>query len=209
MSGQLQEIFEKTKKYDKVTPEIIEGLFKFDSDNVEGFGRAIGWDQLEQDARYNQQHPSEGIANASLATGLGFMGAGLSNWLGAGAGGASAAPAAGVVAPGMAGTAALDTALINAGYANLAGGNLTGLAGGGAFMGGGGGKALQALSLVNSMGGQPQPQGMMAPPPQQQQPYEPLPMPYAKNSLQTGMPKDPRLMTEEEKKRLRMQGYRV
>lgn len=201
MSGQLGEIFEKTKKYDPITTQFIEEVFQNDSDNMEGIGRAIGWDQLERDARWNQQNSNEGIANASIATGLGFLGAGAGNWMGAGA---SAAPGAGVVAPGMQNAAMLDTMLINAGYPQAAGGMLTSWAGGGAAGAGDAVKLMQAAQMVAPQ----QPQPMMAARPPAQQQYEPLPM-YGQGygNYGMGMPKmpefekDPRFMTEEEKRK--------
>lgn len=207
--GQLAELWEKSDEHIPGMKEMSK-IMQTDSQNVQRIANAVGFDWLEEEAKRNADNPSEGIAKASVATGLGFMGAGLNNWLGGGQGGVnvgssmSAAPGPGVVANGMQGSAIMDSMLINAGYPQAAGGGFTGLAGGG---GAGTGNAMK-LAQMGSMMQQPQQQQpMMAPMPRPQQQYEPLPMlGQQSNSLGYGMPK---MMTEEEKRRLRLMGYQI
>lgn len=169
---------------------------------MEGIGRALGWDQLEQDARWNQQNPGEGIAKASLATGAGFAGAGLNN--AAAAYSAANAPV-GVMAPGMEGAAMMDSALINGGMSGLAGGATTkalgGLLGGGKGTMGGKGKDMlmsQGLGLMN-------PQPTMQAPPMRTQSTPPPPQITLRDDP-TGMGLG---LTEEQKRKLRELGYPV
>lgn len=201
--GQLAQTLDNTEKYDPITPKLIKKIFQTDSQNMARIGSKLGWHQLEQDATHNADNPSEGVAKASVATGLGFLGAGVNNWLAGGQGGVSvgsaqsAAPGPGVVANGMQKAAIVDSMLLNSGVnpANYAGllGYPTEM-GGAARMGMTGAQKFALNQGINMMQPeQPQPMQQYRPPPQQQQPLPP-PM-YG--------------MTEEEKRRLREQGYNI
>jgi hypothetical protein len=188
----LAEMFDKTKKWDPITPNVIEKIFEQDSRTAKMIGDKWNIGPLEQEAQYNLDNPSHGIAHAATATGAGFAGAALGSWLGGGEGGVnvgssvSMAPGPGVVAPGMQKAAMLDSLLINSGNPDWAG-YLGGMSKGQKFALG------QAKGLLNP----PQQQMPQYRPPQQQapQPMQPL--------YQSGY------MTEEEKRRLREQGYNI
>lgn len=64
------------------------GMVKQDSDNMEGIGRAIGWDWLEQEGQKNQKNPGRAVGKAA-ATAASFYGGGLLGAGGAGAGSAA------------------------------------------------------------------------------------------------------------------------
>lgn len=97
MSGgwydKLAQAFDNTKEWDPITPELIEGMFKNDSRAMESLGSRWNIGQLERDAQFNQDKPSQGLARAATATGLGFLGAGAGSAF-QGAGAASEATAA-------------------------------------------------------------------------------------------------------------------
>lgn len=196
----------ETEKWDPITPQLIEGAFKNDSRAMESLGKKWNIPQLEQDARYNQQNPEEGIANASKATALGFLGAGIGNlFSGAGAYGAATpgvsqgsqqaamlaqqtgdfgAFGLGKTMQAASGAQGLNPLMAN--FANNAGGLLSG-GKNGAFA-----KRMAFNQGMNLM--QPQQPPMPPPPPPQQQPQQQMPMPY---------------MSEEEKERLRRMGYTI
>lgn len=79
-TAKMAEYLENTEDWDPITPQIIQSVFKNDSRAMESLGKKWNIAQLEQDARYNQQNPEEGIADASKATALGFLGAGIGNY---------------------------------------------------------------------------------------------------------------------------------
>lgn len=200
-TAKMAEYLEKTEKWDPITPRLIESQFKTDSRGMESLGKRWNIPQLEKDARYNQQNPEEGIANASKATGLGFLGAGLGNLMGSAGAYQAAVPN---VNSQQAAMLAQQT---------------------GEFGGYGLGKTMQAASgaqgmnpmlsaFSDKMGGllsnpeakrfamnqgmnmmQPQ-QPQMAPPPPRYQPTQQQP------------PMNP-YMSEEEKMRLRQMGYQI
>ena len=209
-TGKMARAFEKTKAWDPITPNIIEAIFKQDSKNVEGIGDALGWDQLERDAQWNQDNPQEGIANASLATGMGFATAGAGNMLG----GSANAPV-GVMAPGMENAAMMDSALINSGMSGAAGGTMTQAAGGllgnmGVGKGsmgtmgkmGESGKKMMAQQGMGLLGGGGS--TMQAPPPRTQS--APPPPQITLRDDPTGMGLG---LTDEQKRKLRELGYPV
>jgi hypothetical protein len=106
----------------------------------------------------------------------------------------SEAPGPGVAAPGMQNVASVDTALINRGYSNLAGGKLTGLLGTGMKSPAGKFAAKEGMSSLMQPPQQPPPPQRPPRPP----PMEPMPLPYGNSGL-----------SEEDKQRLRMQGFMV
>jgi hypothetical protein len=180
------QLAEWTRDLEKVSPglKLAQDIFKNDSDNVEGIGRALGWRELENQAKWNQQNPEEGMAHAASATAAGMLG----GWLGGGAG---------------AGSGYVDQ------IGNAYEGGMAGASTGAGLMSGASGganaqQALKMMQMMNSMQGQQQqPQQIPMPRPQGQMP-----------ELDTGpkgyepMPKGPHYMTEEEKKRYRMmRGY--
>lgn len=201
--GQLADLSRKMEKYDYLGGhKLAQDIFKNDSDNVEGFARAIGWRDLENQAKWNQQNPEEGMAHAGVATLGGFAGSALGSYLGTGGGSSG-----GYV-----------DQLGNA-YEGGVAGSATGAAGMGGLMGAGGTNAQQAMKmmqLMNAMQPQQQP-GMMAPPQVEQPSFAsqkqepPLTQGYypkSTNSMGYGMPKDDRFLTEDEKrKRRQMRGY--
>ncbi len=81
-TAKMAKMLENTEDWDPITPQVIQSIFKNDSRAMESLGKRWNIPQLEQDAKYNQQNPEEGIANASKATGMAFLG----NWLGGAAG---------------------------------------------------------------------------------------------------------------------------
>lgn len=192
--GDLADFSRKMEKYDFLGGhKLAQDIFKNDSDNVEGFGRAIGWRGLEEQGKWNQQNPEEGMAHAGVATAAGFLG----NWLGGLMGG---------------GNSGYVDQVGNAAEGSWAGAS-TGAAGAGGLMGSGvnSQKAMQMMQMMKAME-QPQQPGMAAPPPRQGQVPE-LSMsqgytPTSANSFGMGMPKDDRFLTEEEKRKRRlMRGY--
>lgn len=82
-TAKMAKMLENTEDWDPITPQIIQSVFKNDSRAMESLGKRWNIQQLENDARYNQQNPEEGIANASKATGMGFLGAWAGNAAGA------------------------------------------------------------------------------------------------------------------------------
>lgn len=81
-TAKMAKYLENTEEWDPITPQIIESIFKNDSRAMESLGKRWNIQPLEDEARYNQQNPEEGIANASKATAMGFLGAGIGNALG-------------------------------------------------------------------------------------------------------------------------------
>lgn len=188
--GQMADFSRKMEKYDFLGGhKLAQDIFKNDSDNVEGFGRAVGWDQLERDARWNQNNPEEGMAHAGVATLGGFLG----NWLGGAAG---------------ANTGYVDQ-IGNAYEGAIAGQSTTGGLMGAAMSGGK--NSAQAMKMMEAMRmmQQPQQQPMMPPQQPQAQPYQAqTPAPGGFQPM-AEMPKDPRFETEEEKRKrlMRMGGF--
>lgn len=206
--GKLAQTLDNTEKYDPITPKLIKKIFQTDSQNMARIGNAIGWDQLERDAHHNADNPSEGVAKASVATGLGFLGAGMGSWLN-GSQAASAAPA------GVEGT--MESALLNTGYTpsslmnalqygadsgqpwsqtmgNFATNKYNNAAN--AFKNGGYKKAAGKLAMNQAQGLLSQPQPAPSPMMMPQQQFEPPPPIYGE-------------LSEEEKRRLREQGYNI
>lgn len=134
--------YDKLADYWEASDEHIPGMkeaakiMKRDSGLVEDVGDRLNLDFLSQEARRNQERPSEGIAKASVATGLGFLGAGAGGAFG-GAGGASGGVgtnATGLAAENAAQQLALQEALNSAQYASQqgmlsSGGLMDGMAG--------------------------------------------------------------------------------
>jgi hypothetical protein len=193
-----------------------------DSENVGSIFDKWGWDGAAQEAKRNEERPSEGIAKASVATGLGFLGAGAGNWLGGAGAYEAAVPAMNSQQAAMlaaqtgefggyglgqtmrAASGAQGLSGFQSGLANTGGGLLSGgLSGGG---GAGSKNMMQLMQAANMVSPQQQPQ-MPAPLPRQGQ------MPALDTGSQgyqpmRGMSSMPRYMTEEEKKRYRMmRGY--
>ena len=195
--GKMAEAFDKSDEWDPITGKVITALFKNDSQNAEALGKLLGWRQLENDAKWNQQNPEEGIAQASVATGMGFLGNGLSSWLGGGSSGLSASGSGGV---GAGNAAAGISGAAGAGAGGLMGGAMTAQ------------NAMKMMELMQAMQAQQQPQqGLMAPPPRQSGQMEPLPMmegytPGA-NSLGTGMPTFESEAERRKRKLKMMRGY--
>jgi hypothetical protein len=187
--GKMADFSRDLEKYDFLGGhKLAQDIFKNDSDNVEGIGRALGWRELENQARWNQANPEEGMAHAATATAAGFLAPYLSGLAGAGTGATGYVDSIGNAAEGA--SAGLSTT----------GGLMAGASGGA--------NAQQALKMMQMM------QGMQGQQPQQPVPQPPrqggqLP------ELDTGykgyepMPKEFRYMTEEEKRKLLMQrrGY--
>jgi hypothetical protein len=115
--AQLGELLNDTEKVDPLTPKLVKGIMKQDSKLVEGAANKMNWWQLAQKAQQNQDKPEQGVAEAAVATGMGFLGPMLGG--GAAAGGAAgtaanAAPAAMTAAEMAAMTAAEQAAAITA-----------------------------------------------------------------------------------------------
>lgn len=108
---QLGNILNKTEKYDPITPKLIKEQMKFDSRGVKSAADRLNWDMLGQEAQRNIDKPEEGVAKASVATGLGFATAGAGNYL---QGANAASGAAGGVPAGVQGT--MESALMDTGY---------------------------------------------------------------------------------------------
>lgn len=81
-TAKMAELLEKTEKWSPGA-KLAQDIFKNDSRAMQSLGDRLNWDALSSEARYNQQNPEEGLANASKATAMGFLG----SWLGAGANG--------------------------------------------------------------------------------------------------------------------------
>jgi hypothetical protein len=212
-TAELAQWLEETEKFDPITPQLIQSQFKNDSRAMESLGKRWNIPSLEDEAAYNQANPEEGIANASKATAMAFLG----NWAGGAAG------AAGGAVPPMAemgGPVAAQTALQMQQAAQASGGlgafwnQLTNNGGyvdqiGNVEEGLNAGSRTQGL-MGFKMGPQSrrmmmnQAQGLMNPPPQAPPPPPP-PRPQPQQQ-----PISPyQNLSEEEKQRLRMQGYNV
>jgi hypothetical protein len=86
----LGNLLNKTEKYDPITPKLAKAIMKNDSATVESIAKKWNWNLTEEEAKRNQEKPEEGIARAGVATGLGFLTAGMGNAAQAGAQGANA-----------------------------------------------------------------------------------------------------------------------
>lgn len=203
-TAKMAELLEKTEKWDPITPQLIQSAFKNDSRAMESLGERMNFAPLAEHARYNQQNPEEGIANASKATALGFLGAGLGNVVG-GAGAYGAATPG--VTQGSQQAAMLAQQTGEFGMPGLlktmeAAGSAQGLPMYEQAIGKGAGllsnmKPAQQRYLMNQGMNlmQPQQPPEQPPPPMYQPPQQqPMMMPY---------------MTEEEKMRLRQMGYQI
>lgn len=108
--GEMGEFWNKTKMIDPIASQSLEHQTDLMSDAGESLGKRWNMPWLEQEGKYNKDHTSEALAKASVATLMGWLGAGGADSVaGAGAGlmgGAGAAGAAG----GAAGTSALTAA---------------------------------------------------------------------------------------------------
>jgi hypothetical protein len=171
-TAKMAELLEKTEKWDPITPQVIQSMFKNDSRAMQSLGDRWNIPQLSQDARYNQQNPEEGIANASKATALGFLGAGLGGL--------------------MNGGGYVDQ-IGNAAEGAVAGQRTAGL------LGAGNNAAAKRYMMNQGMRMMEQPMAPQPPPPPRpmmQQPQQ-MPSPYMGQ------------LSEEEKRRLLMQGYSI
>lgn len=195
----LAQILNNTEKYDPITPKLVKGLMKQDSKLVEDVADKWNWNLVQQEAQSNIDNPAEGVAKASVATGLGFLGAGIGNWLGG-------AEAYGAAVPGVS-QGSQQAAQLAAQTGEF-----------GAY---GLGKTMQAASTAENLGlmGQTagrvggnllsnpvakqyaikQAQGLMSP----QQPQQPPPPPPPPRQQE---PMPMMYLTEEEKRRLMQQG---
>jgi hypothetical protein len=89
-TAEMAQWLEETEKFDPITPQLIQSQFKNDSRAMQSLGDRWNIEPLSEEARYNQANPEEGIANASKAAAMGFLGAGIGSALGgAGAYGAA------------------------------------------------------------------------------------------------------------------------
>ncbi len=214
----LAQTLDNTEKWDPITPGLIKKIFKTDSQNMSRIGNAIGWDRLEQDAKWNADNPSQGVARAATATGAGFAGAGIGNLLGGAGAYEAAIPAAGSEQSAMLAAQTGDFGAYGLGKTMQAASTADGLPWyeqAGAKYGGNllsnVGKAGnqyakkytmdQAMGLMNPQ----QPQMPQRMPQGQQQPYE-AQAPYGGGQAPVGGLLG---MSEEEKRRLRMMGYQV
>jgi hypothetical protein len=220
MSGSLIEKMAQTwegmEDIDPLAYELSKSLVKNDSQLIEGAANGLGWDWLAQEAQYNQDNPGEGLAKASLAAGAimapqgaaGLWNAAAPTAYGAATGTGAEQAAMLAAQTGEFGAFGLGKTMEAAAYAGGNGSGLMNAAGG--LLAGGGGKGTSNL-LMQNMGmnlmnpQQPQQPQPMAPPPRPQQ-IEPLNTPYGPNGNSMGLPPP---MTEEEKRRLRMMGYRI
>jgi hypothetical protein len=193
--------------------EIAEDVMKNDSRAVESVAKKWNMPWLEQEAHGNVSDPAKGMGKASTAAGLGFLGAGVGNWLG-GAG------AYGAATPGVS-QGSQQAAMLAAQTGEFGGYGLgktmeaasiaqelpwyqsmMGNMGGGMLSGGKSGSAAQRYAM-NQASDMMQPQQQPMPPPQPlQHPQEPMRNPYgAQDPLAN--------LTEEQKMQLRMMGYSV
>jgi hypothetical protein len=250
--GQLGELWEKSDEHIPGMKEMAKQM-EFDSRGMESLGERWNLPWLAEEARSNQEKPSEGIAKASVATGSGFLGPLIGAWMGGGSAaptyvdqvgnaydGSMAGSSLGASGGLLSSTAAYEAAVpamnqqqaamlaaqtgdfgpYGLGKTMQAGSGAKGLTGfqrvasntGGGLLsggagGGGGGNSKDIMNLMRA-------QQMMQPPQQQAPPPAPLPqgqMPelstyqgYQPMSSMPAMPKDPRYMTEEEKRKYRL-----
>jgi hypothetical protein len=207
----MADIFDKMEKIDPLAHELGEGLVTNDSRAIESIADKWGWDVVRDEARYNQEHPGEGLAKASISAGAIMAPQAAGSLWGA------AAPTAYGAATGTAGEQAAMLAAQTAdfgayglgktmGAAAYAGGpGSSAMNAGAGLLAGGGGKGsggqLAQKMAMNMMNPQ-QPQQPMPAPRAPQAPAEPLPSPYGHNPESI----DPRFLTEEQKRRLRAMG---
>lgn len=111
MSGWLDWL-EKIDPLFKASKKGAYAIAKQDSDNMEGIGRAIGWDWLTQEAQRNQKNPGRAIGKAA-ATAASIYAGGL---LGGGAGGAGSAAGNAAGTFGSAGTAGVGPVMSGTAY---------------------------------------------------------------------------------------------
>lgn len=126
----LTDWLEKNDPLFKAGKRATYGMVKNDSDNMEGIGRAMGWDWLEQEGQRNQKNPGRALGKAA-ATAATFYAGGLLG-AGGGAAGNAAGNAAGTVASNagpVASTWATDSALLAAKQAAEQGAVQSGTAG--------------------------------------------------------------------------------
>lgn len=153
--GLLRKWTDILEQYDplfKAGKKATYGMVKQDSDNMEGIGRAIGWDWLTEEAQRNQKNPGRAIGKAAV-TAATIYGGGLLGGAGAGAGSAAGnAAGAGVsgVGPVASGTA-YDAALLAAQQAAGNGAVQSGNAAANGLLGYGG--ELASVGDANAAGG--------------------------------------------------------
>jgi hypothetical protein len=184
--------WQEIEKVDPLGTAIINESTDLASNSTESFAKRTNMPWLEAEASYNAKNTDEAIAKAAVGTVGGLLG----GWLGQGSGlaasgeagvgaGASGSYAAGAGASGLMGTAA---------GASGSSANLM--------------QYMKMAQMMNSMNQQGQQQPMPAMPRQggqmpelqtSQRGYEPI------SSGMASMPKDPRYMTEEERRKLMMQ----
>lgn len=199
----LGEILNKTEKYDPITPALLKKTMAQDSRSVKQLADRWNWDWLGNEAQSNIEKPEEGIAKASVATGLGFLGAGAGNALqGAGAYGAAvpgvsqgsqqaamlAAQTGEFGAHGLGATMQAASGAEGLGLMGQYGGQL-----GGNFLQNASGDMGRRYAMKQATGLMGEPQQPPPPPPPPMRPQEPVMSPY---------------MTEEEKRRFLMMQQR-
>lgn len=212
----MDQIWRGMEQIDPLAFEASKSLVQNDSKIIEGVSRGLGADIVADEAQYNQDHPGEGLAKASIGAGLFFLPQAISGaWEAAapsvyGAATGTGAEQAALLAAqtGEFGAYGLGKTMESAAYAGGQGSGLMNTAGG-LLSGGGAGVGSKGMSqqMMTRMGldmmnpQQPQ-QPMMAPPPRQQSSLEPLQMPYGNSLL--GPP--PGMTREEWERRKRMKG---
>lgn len=199
-TAKMAELLEKTEKWDPLTTQLIEGVFKNDSRAMESLGERINYAPLAEHARYNQRNPEEGIANASKATAFGFLGAGLGNLMGSAGAYQAAVPAMNSQQAAMLAQQTGEFGGYGLGKTMQAASGAQGMnpmlsafsdkAGG--LLGNSGAKRYAFNQGMDMM--QPQQPMQAPPPPQRQPPPQPLMSPY---------------LTEEQKRKLMAQGYSI
>lgn len=113
--GGFRDLTDWLEKHDplfKAGKRATYGMVKQDSDNMEGIGRALGWDWLTQEAQTNQKNPGRGLGKAA-ATAASIYAGGLLGGAG-GVGGSVTTNAAGTAGIGPVTSGSAYTSMMEA-----------------------------------------------------------------------------------------------